>query len=66
MTGGPGGFPDVASAFWVWMLGDAATGTVPSTERLVWVVVILFGHGLGALIYFVAGRTGSRGTMTPR
>ena len=54
----------LASVFWIWMLVDAATSSLPSTEKLVWVIVILFGHILGALIYFVAGRAGARGRMT--
>ena len=54
----------VTSVFWIWMLIDAATSNLPSTEKLIWVLVILFGHIVGALIYFVAGRTGARGRMT--
>lgn len=43
--------------FWIWMLIDAIKNPgLSSTERIVWVLVIVFLHGLGALIYFFAGR----------
>jgi len=42
---------------WIWMLIDCAMNE-PSTgnEKLVWILVILFMHGLGALIYLLARR----------
>lgn len=43
--------------FWVWMLIDAIKNPgLSSTERIVWVLVIVFLHLLGAIIYFFAGR----------
>jgi hypothetical protein len=43
--------------FWIWMLIDAIKNPrLDGTERVVWVLVILFLHFLGALIYFFAGR----------
>jgi len=43
--------------FWIWMLIDAIKNPgLSSTERIVWVLVILFLHLLGAIIYFFAGR----------
>ena len=48
-------------AFWVWMLIDAIKSrSLSDTEKLVWVLVILFTHFLGAIIYFFAGRSPSR------
>ena len=45
--------------FWVWMLIDALTNTaLQGTEKVLWVLVILFGHFLGALIYFFVARGG--------
>jgi len=52
-------------AFWVWMLVDAIKNRrLSDTEKIVWVLVILFLHFLGALIYFFAGRGPSRSAAT--
>jgi len=43
--------------FWVWMLIDAIRNPrLNSTEKLIWVLVIIFVSLLGALIYFFVGR----------
>jgi len=43
--------------FWIWMLIDCIKNTrLTDTERVVWVLVIIFLHALGALIYLLAGR----------
>jgi Phospholipase_D-nuclease N-terminal len=43
--------------FWIWMLVDCIKNTALSdTEKIVWVLVIIFLHFLGALIYMLAGR----------
>jgi hypothetical protein len=47
----------LASIFWIWMLIDCATNpALDGTQKIVWVLVIVFLHFLGALIYMVAGR----------
>ena len=47
------------SLFWLWMLVDAITNTaIVGTEKIVWVLVIIFTHFLGALIYFLVARGG--------
>jgi hypothetical protein len=39
--------------FWVWMLIDCFTNQrLQGTEKLIWVLVILFLHVLGPLLYF--------------
>ena len=44
--------------FWIWMLIHAITNKgLTDTEKIVWVLVVLFLHALGALIYFFVGRT---------
>ncbi len=44
-------------AFWIWMLVDCIKNTrLSETEKVVWVLVIIFLHALGALIYLLAGR----------
>jgi len=43
--------------FWIWMLVDCIKNTrLSDTEKIVWVLVIIFLHALGALIYMLAGR----------
>ena len=46
-----------ATAFWIWMLVDCIKNE-PSegNDKLIWALVILFAHGLGAIIYFMARR----------
>jgi len=47
----------LAMAFWIWMLVHAITNNgLGDGEKIAWVLVILFLHFLGALIYFVVGR----------
>jgi uncharacterized membrane protein YidH (DUF202 family) len=44
-------------AFWIWMLIHAITNKgLTNTEKIIWVLVVLFLHVLGALIYFFIGR----------
>jgi len=48
----------LAFVFWIWMLIDAIKNpSLDGTQRIVWVLVIVFLHALGALIYFFAGRS---------
>jgi len=51
-------FGVLAFVFWIWMLIDAIKNPrLDGTQRIVWVLVIVFLHALGALIYFLAGRS---------
>jgi uncharacterized membrane protein YidH (DUF202 family) len=44
-------------AFWVWMLVHAIQNRgLTDSERIVWVIVIVFLHVLGALLYLLIGR----------
>lgn len=47
----------VSTVFWIWMLVDCATKE-PSegNDKIVWVVIIVLTHWLGALIYLLARR----------
>ncbi len=48
-----------ALAVWVWALIDAIKtpdGTFRAGNQLIWVLVILFGNLLGAIIYLIVGR----------
>ncbi|MEQ8763473.1 MAG: PLD nuclease N-terminal domain-containing protein [Planctomycetota bacterium] len=43
--------------FWVWMLVDCATREpAEGNDKIVWILVIVFTHLLGALIYFFVRR----------
>jgi len=43
--------------FWLWMLIDAITAThLSGTEKLIWVLVIIFLPCLGSVLYFFLGR----------
>jgi hypothetical protein len=47
----------LGTAFWIWMLVDAARNEPgESHDKIVWVLIILFAHLIGALIYFFARR----------
>jgi len=49
------------SIFWIWMLVSAIMNSrLTGVERLVWVLLIFFTHFLGALIYFLVGRSRTR------
>ena len=48
--------------FWLWMLIHAIKNKgLSDTEKIIWVLVILFVHVLGALIYFFVGRPKASG-----
>ena len=50
-------FTLVFFVFWLIMLIDCIKNPgLSSNERIVWVLVIVFLHALGALIYLLAGR----------
>ncbi len=52
-----GGITLAVFAFWIWMLVHAITNKgLSDTERIVWVLVIIFVHFIGAIIYFFVGR----------
>ena len=43
--------------FWIWMLVDCATKE-PSAgnDKIIWILIIVFTHWIGALIYFLVRR----------
>ena len=47
----------LGTAFWIWMLIDCVMKE-PSegNDRLVWVVIVVFTHFIGAAIYFFVRR----------
>ncbi len=47
----------VCFAFWLWMLVDCATNQgLKGNDKIVWVLIVLFAHFIGALIYFFVAR----------
>jgi Phospholipase_D-nuclease N-terminal len=51
-----------ATAFWLWMLIDCIMSTtINGTEKIVWLLVIIFTHFIGALIYFLVKRSARMG-----
>ena len=55
----------LTSIFWIWMLVDSLTNPgLDGTERVIWVLVILFTHVLGAVLYLLLAR-GKRGSGAP-
>ena len=43
--------------FWIWMLIDCLQNPrLQGIEKLIWIVVIIFTHVVGAAIYFFIGR----------
>ena len=47
----------LAFGFWIWMLVDCLQNNkLQGNNKLVWVVVVVFLHFLGALLYFLIER----------
>ena len=46
-----------ASVFWVWMIIDCATKEpAEGNDKLIWILIIVFTHWVGALIYYFVRR----------
>ena len=47
----------VGTVFWIWMIIDCATKErSEGNDKVIWILVILLTHLIGALIYFFARR----------
>lgn len=47
----------LGSIFWIWMIVDCATKEPSETnDKLIWLLVIIFTHFIGALIYYLVRR----------
>jgi hypothetical protein len=47
----------LSTVFWIWMIVDCATSqSLTGTDKVVWLLVIIFLHFVGALIYYLVGR----------
>ncbi len=50
-------FGILGTAFWIWMIIDCATKEPNDrTDKIIWIIIIVFTHWIGALIYFVVRR----------
>jgi len=43
--------------FWLWALIDCVTSRLTVAEKLLWIIVILLFHFIGALLYFIFAKT---------
>jgi hypothetical protein len=46
----------LGTIFWIWMIVDCATKEPSGTDKIVWIIIIVLTHFLGALIYFIFRR----------
>jgi hypothetical protein len=47
----------LGTIFWIWMLVDCIQNRgLQESTKIIWILVIVFTHFIGALIYFFAGR----------
>jgi hypothetical protein len=52
------GFIIVATVFWVWMLVDCIMNKrISDTQKIAWIIGMIFTHLLGALLYLFLGRS---------
>ena len=51
-----GAFILAAMVFWIWMLVDCLSNEPSGNDKIMWVVVILLTHWLGALLYYFIRR----------
>ena len=48
----------VGTIFWVWMLVNCTRNKrISDTQKITWLLVIIFTHLIGALLYFFLGRS---------
>jgi hypothetical protein len=53
-------------AFWIWMLVSAVQNKgLTEGEKIAWVLVIVFVHWLGALLYFFVGHPKRHTPLAP-
>jgi len=45
-----------AALFWFWMVYDCFVHEPPSEKRIIWLIVIIVTHFIGALLYYFMRR----------
>jgi uncharacterized BrkB/YihY/UPF0761 family membrane protein len=43
-------------AFWIWMLVDCANSPLPTSDKTAWILILVFTHALGAILYYFIPR----------
>ena len=61
LFGGFGILGLLATIFWIWMIIDCATHERNASDKIIWIIIIIFTHFLGALIYFFVRKRGRVG-----
>jgi cytochrome c oxidase assembly factor CtaG len=52
-------FVVLSSIFWIWMIVDCATNpSLKDTDKIVWILVVIFLHLPGALVYYFVAKNG--------
>jgi hypothetical protein len=55
------GFIIAATIFWVWMLVDCVVNKrISDNQKAIWILVMIFTHLLGALLYLFLGRSSQK------
>jgi hypothetical protein len=58
-------FGILVTVFWIWMLIDCLTSSMPANEKILWFLVIFFLPLIGSLIYYFTHRpSGPRRMIT--
>lgn len=42
----------LSTIFWVWMIIDCATRKMKDNDKIVWILVLIFLHVIGAAVYY--------------
>jgi len=48
-----GGMEMIGLLFWIWMIYECATRERNSSEKILWLLLVVFAPVLGSLIYFL-------------
>ncbi len=51
----------LGSIFVIWMLIDCLTSSMPTSEKLLWALIIIFLHLIGAILYYAIKRSSATG-----
>lgn len=50
---GEGGLGLIGFLFWLWMIYECATREPNSSEKVLWLLLVVFAPVIGSLIYFL-------------
>ena len=51
----------LTTIFWIWMIIDCITNnSINGTQKIVWLLVVIFLPLIGSLLYFLLARGGTR------